>query len=168
MPSQKVLEQKKQIVEHLAEKLKTAVSVVVVDYMGISVSNDTALRAEMRENNVDYFVVKNSLMKYACEQTGFEEFVPVLEGPTALAISSEDAIAPAKIVQKYSSKLNAVYNTKKGFIDGKFVGPDEVKAIATLPPKETLVAMVAGSFNGIIASFARAVSEVAKKQGEAA
>ncbi len=168
MPSQKILEQKAQIVEQLSDKLKAAVSVVIVDYKGINVADDTALRAEMRENNVDYFVVKNSLLKYACEKTGFDGFVPMLEGTTALAVSNEDAIAPAKVVQKYSDKLRNIYNAKIGYIDGKFVEPAEIKAIATLPPKETLVAMVAGSLNGIVAAFARAISEVAKKQEEAA
>ncbi len=170
MPSEKVLLEKQQIVEEIAEKLKTATSVVIVDYKGISVSDDTALRAEMRASGVDYFVAKNSLLKYACEKSGFEDLVSALAGSTAVAISSEDAIAPAKIVQKYSDKLKSrqIFVAKKGFVDGKYVEPAELKAIATLPPKETLVAMVAGSLNGIIASFARAIAEVAKKQEEAA
>ena len=168
MPSEKILEQKKQVVEELSSKLKSAVSVVMVDYKGINVADDTALRTEMRAENVDYFVAKNSLLKYACERTGFDEFVPMLEGTTAIAVSADDAIAPARIVQKYSDKLRAIFNTKMGYIDGKFMQADEVRVIATLPPKDVLVAMVAGSLNSIVASFARAISEVAKKQEEVA
>lgn len=168
MPSQKVLEQKQKQIEALSEKLKSAISVVLVDYKGINVAADTTMRSEMRAEDVDYFVVKNSIMKYACEKSGFEEFIPMLEGTTALAISNSDAIAPARVVQKYSDRLNTVFNTKMGFIDGKFMQADEVKVIAKLPNKETLVAQVAGSLNGIVAQFARAISEVAKKQEEAA
>ncbi|MCL2538828.1 MAG: 50S ribosomal protein L10 [Oscillospiraceae bacterium] len=168
MPSQNVLKEKQEMVDKIAEKLKSATSVIAVDYKGINVSDDTALRAEMRANNLDYFVAKNSLLRYACEKSGFEEFVPSLVGTTALALSVDDALAPAKVVQKYSDKLRDIFNTKIGFVDGKFVDPAEIRAIALLPPKETLVAMVAGSLNGIIASLARAVAEVAKKLEEAA
>ena len=164
MPSEKVLLEKQQVVEQISEKLKSAVSIVVIDYKGITVANDTALRAEMRDNNIDYFVVKNSILKHACEKSGFDELNSVLVGTTALAISGDDALLPVKIVQKYSDRFRDIYNTKKGYIDGKYVEPAELKAIATLPSRETLIAMVAGSFNSIIASFARAVSEVAKKK----
>ena len=168
MPSEKILLQKQQLVEEIADKLKSAASVVAVDYKGINVADDTQLRAEMRDNGLDYFVAKNSIIKYACEKIGFDEFVPALAGTTALAVSTDDIIAPARIVQKYSDRLRGIYNAKIGFIDGKFVDPSEIRAIASLPAKETLVAMVAGSLNGIVASFARAIDEVRKKMEEAA
>lgn len=168
MPSQKILSEKQQVVEQITEKLKTAVSVIAVDYKGINVADDTALRAEMRENGIDYFVVKNSLLKLACGKSDFEEFVPTLVGCTALAVSTGDALAPAKVVQKYSDRLRDVYNLKIGYVDGRFVQPAQIKEIASLPPRDTLVAMVAGSLNGIIAGFARAISEVSKLKSQTA
>jgi len=168
MPSQKILQEKQLVVDQIAGILKEAAAVIAVDYKGINVADDTALRAEMRANNLNYFVAKNSILKYACEKSGFDEFVPALVGTTALAVSVDDAVASVKIVQKYSDKLRDVFNAKKGFIDGRFVEASEIRAIAALPPKETLVAMVAGSLNGIVASLARAVAEVAKKIDDAA
>lgn len=168
MPSDKILLEKQKTVDLVSEKLKSAVSIVAVDYKGISVANDTALRAEMRENNIDYFVVKNSILRFACEKSGHNELESVLSGTTALAISSEDALAPLKVVQKYADRLRDIYNTKKAYVDGRYVNPQEIKIFATLPPRETLIAMIAGSFNGIISSFARAISEVAKQKEESA
>lgn len=168
MPSQKVLVEKQAEVEMITEKLKAAVSIVAVDYKGINVADDTALRSEMRENNVDYFVVKNSLLKFACEKSGFEEFIPILVGCTALAVSNEDALITSKITQKYSDKLQNVFNLKKGYVDGRFIEPPELKTIASLPPRDTLISMVAGSLNGIVAGLARAISEVSKKMQPAA
>ena len=168
MPSEKILAEKQLIVEQLAEKLKSALSVIAVDYKGINVVDDTLLRAEMRANNVDYFVVKNSLLKYACEKSGFDDFIPILAGSTALAASNDDSMAPVRVVQKHSDKLRSIYNLKKGYIDGRYFDPPELKTIAALPSREVLTAVVAGSLNGIIASFARAISEVAKKKEEAA
>ena len=168
MPSNKILLEKQKTVDLVSDKLKSAVSIVAVDYKGISVANDTELRAEMRQNNIDYFVVKNSILRFACEKSGHSEFGSILEGTTALALSTEDSIAPIKVVQKYADRLRDVYNTKKGYIEGKYIEPTEIKAIATLPPRDTLIAMVAGSFNSIISSFARAISEVVKQKEEAA
>lgn len=164
MPSEKILLEKQKAIDSVSEKLKSAISIVAVDYKGISVANDTILRSEMRQNNVDYFVVKNSILRYAFEKSGHDEFNSILAGTTALAISSDDALAPLKVVQKYSDRLRDIYNTKKGFIDGRYIEPAEIRIIASLPPKETLIAMVAGSLNGIVASFARAISEVAKQK----
>lgn len=168
MPSDRILLEKQKMVDSVAEKLKSAVSIVAVDYKGISVANDTALRAEMRQSNVDYFVIKNSILRFACEKSGHEEFHSVLAGTTALAISSSDEIAPMKVVQKHADRLRDIYNTKKGYVGGRYIEPAEIRAIATLPPRDTLVAMVAGSLNGIISSFARAISEVAKQKEETA
>jgi len=168
MPSDKILMQKQETVDLISDKLKAAVSIVAVDYKGISVANDTALRAEMRQNNVEYFVIKNSILKYAFEKSGHEELNSILVGSTALAISTEDEVAPLKVVQKYADRLRDIYNTKKGYVGGRYIEPAEIKAITALPPRETLIAMVAGTFNGIIASFARAISEVAKQREEVA
>jgi len=167
MASEKVLNEKKIIVKALADKLKNAKSIVLVDYKGINVDNDTKLRSELRAEGVDYSVVKNSLLEFACKEAGFDEFVPSLAGTTALAVS-QDEVAPARVIQKYAAKNKTVFNFKIGYIGGKYMEPAELKAIATLPSRDTLIAQVAGSFNSIIASFARAISEVAKKQEEAA
>ncbi len=164
MASEKILNQKKQLVDEIAAKVKDAASIVLVDYIGINVADDTTLRSELREAGVEYIVVKNSILKYAFEQAGLNDFLPALQGSTAVAISKEDAIAPAKVLQKYSDKLKKVFNIKIGTVEGKVCTTEELKAIATLPPREALIAQVAGSFNSIIASFARAISEVAKQK----
>ncbi len=162
MPSKEVLLQKQQLVSDLTEKLKNAKSVVLVDYKGINVADDTKLRAELRAEGVEYKVIKNSLLTFACKEAGFDELLSQLNGTTALAISG-DEIAPARGINKYAQKNKNFFNMKTGYIDGKFVDANELVAIASLPPREGLIAQVAGSLNGIIASLARAVSEVAKK-----
>lgn len=167
MPSEKVLSEKKLQVSALVEKLKSAKSIVLVDYKGINVENDTKMRAELRAENVYYTVVKNTLLNLACKEVGLEEFIPTLKGTTALALS-EDEVAPARIMQKYAAKSADVFNFKIGQISGKYMNADELKSIAMLPPRDVLIAQVAGSFNSIIASLARAISEVAKQQETAA
>lgn len=162
MPSEKVLKQKQETVRELSELLKNAKSAVLVDYKGINVENDTRLRADMRKEGVRYTVVKNSLLSYACKEAGMQEFLPMLVGSTALAVS-DDEVAPARILQKYAAKSKDVFNFKIGYIDGKYVDANELRALAQLPSREGLVAQVAGSLNGIIASLARALSEVAKQ-----
>lgn len=167
MPSAKILEEKKAQVTALAQKLSAAGSIVLVDYKGINVDADTKLRAELRTEKVDYAVIKNTLLNRACKEAGFEDLIPALAGPTALAVS-DDETAPARVIQKYAVKNKNTLNFKLGYVSGKCVTAEELKAIAALPSRETLVAQVAGSFNSIIASFARAVSEVAKQQEPAA
>lgn len=164
MPSNAILEQKKQQVKSLAEKLKSASSIVLVDYKGINVADDTKLRSELREAGVTYAVEKNSILKFACTEAGLNEFVPTLVGSTAFAIGSEDAIAPARILMKYSDKNKDKFNVKIGFIDGRVIDAGEVKAISMLPDRNTLIAMVCGALNGTISGLARALNEVAKKQ----
>jgi len=163
LPSEKILEEKKRKVQEIRDKLSGAASVILVDYKGISVAADTRLRAELRAAGVDYFVLKNSLLRFALEDAGLEDFLPYLKGSSAVAVSG-DAMAPSKVIQKYSDSLRDIFNVKSGYVDGKFVTAAEVKSIASLPPRDVLVAMVAGSLNGIVASLARALSEVAKKQ----
>ncbi len=163
MPSEKALNQKKQEVQELVAKLKDAKSVVLVDYKGLNVENDSKLRAEMRKENIDYSVIKNTMLRFAFNETGYEAFVPYLEGSTAVAIS-QDEIAPAKILQKYVSKSKTIFNFKAGMINGTLMNPDQLKDIASLPPREGLIAQVAGSMNAIIASLARGISEVAKQK----
>ena len=163
MASEKILEQKKARVAEIKELLSGAASVVVVDYKGISVADDTKLRAELREAGVQYLVIKNSMLRFAFEGSGLEELLPLLSGTTAIAVSKEDPVAPSRVIQKYSDQLKTVFNVKAGMVDGSFFSAEQIKSVAMLPSREGLIAQVAGSLNGIIASLARGLSEVAKK-----
>ena len=152
MPSEKILEQKKQIVAELTEKLKSACAGVIVDYKGINVSDDTKLRKELREAGVDYFVVKNTLLSRAAKEAGLEGLDPVLEGTTALAVSKEDHVAAARILCKFA-ETNKSIKTKAGFVEGKTIDVAEVENLAKLPSKEVLVAKALGGLNAPITGF---------------
>ncbi len=168
MPSAKVLEQKKQVVAELAEKMKNASSGVLVDYKGINVADDTQLRAEMRKNNVDYKVIKNTLIRFAAKEAGLEGLDGVLEGTTALAMSADDVIAPAKVVAEFAKKNEDIYNIKAGFMDGKVVSVEEIMEIANLPSKEILLGRLVGGLQGPIFGLAlvlKAIAEKIEKEG---
>lgn len=152
MPSAKVLESKKQIVSDLSQKLKSATSAVLVDYKGINVADDTKLRVEMRKADVEYSVVKNTLLRFACSDAGFGGLNDVLKGTTAIAISMTDPVAPAKILNEYAKK-NKNFKIKAGFVDGRIIDADEIGALAKLPPKEVLMAQVLGGLNAPISGF---------------
>ena len=166
MPSEKVLLEKQAQVAAVVERLKNAKSAVLVDYKGINVADDTKLRAELRAENVEYSVIKNTLLARACKEVGLEAFLPSLNGTTALATGA-DEVAPARVLQKYASKNKDFFDMKIGYVDGKVVDATELKALAALPSRDVLIAQIAGSFNSIIASFARAINEIAKKNAEA-
>jgi large subunit ribosomal protein L10 len=153
LPSEKVLQQKQEAVADVVVKLKGAVSGVVVDYKGISVANDTKLRKELREAGVFYAVVKNSILRRAAEQTGYEGLKDVLAGSTAVAISENDAVAPAKILQKYAEGSKGTFTIKAGFVEGNVVDAKGVEALAKLPSREELVAMTLRGFNAPISGF---------------
>ncbi len=152
MPSKKVLQEKEQIVSGLSEKLKAAHTGVVVDYKGITVEDDTKLRKELRESGSDYKVVKNTLLKRALEQAGIEGLDSVLKGTTAVAVNPEDYTAPARILNKFAEG-NDEFTIKAGFVDGKVVGIDEIKTLASLPSKEVLLAQVLRGLNGPISGL---------------
>lgn len=152
MPSEKILEQKKQIVAELTEKLKSACAGVIVDYKGINVADDTKLRKELREAGVDYFVVKNTLLSRAAKEAGLEGLDSVLEGTTALAVSKEDHVAAARILCKFA-ETNKSIKTKAGFVEGKAIDVAEVENLAKLPSKEVLVAKALGGLNAPITGF---------------
>lgn len=146
MPSEKVLAQKKQIVADLVESLKAAQAGVLFDYRGLTVEQDTKLRSDLRAAGVEYRVVKNTLTRFAVNEVGLTELDPILNGPTALAISRTDAVAPAKILAKFA-KDNEVVSIKAGFVDGKVIDVEEVNALSKLPSKEELIAKLMGSLN---------------------
>lgn len=155
MPNAKVLSEKQAIVAALSEKLQHSAAGVIVDYKGISVAQDTALRVEMRKNGVEYFVVKNTLARFAVKNAGLDELIPVLEGTSALAICEGDPVAAAKVVAEFSKKMNGEkFLIKAGFVDGKVISIEEVKALAELPSKEVLVATVLGTLMAPIRGLA--------------
>ncbi len=154
MPSQKILDEKKQIVSALSEQLKTAVSGVFVDYCGLTVEQDTKLRNKLREAGVEYKVVKNTLTRFAAKEVGFDELDPILNGPTSLAISMTDEVAPAKVIADFA-KDNEQLEIKAGFLDGKVLALDEIKKLAATPNRETLLAKMLGSMNAPISNLVR-------------
>lgn len=153
MPSEKVLLEKQKIVSEIAEKLSKAVCGIIIDYKGISVEQDTKLRAELRSNNIEYFVVKNRLLKLALEKAEIKGLNNVLEGTTSLAISYEDPVTPAKVISKYTKELDNIFNIKAGFIDGEAADVKSIEALAKLPSKEMLIAMTLAGLNAPISGL---------------
>ncbi|MCH5206249.1 MAG: 50S ribosomal protein L10 [Oscillospiraceae bacterium] len=166
MPSESVLAKKQQFVADLADKLKNAAGGVLVDYKGISVEDDTKLRKELRENGVDYFVVKNTLLKRAAEIAGIEGLEPALSGTTALALSNEDIIVAPKLLHKKAESSDGKFSIKLGFVEGKAISKEEVEAYAKLPSKETLLSQLVFMLQSPIQRFAIAISEIEKKQNQ--
>ena len=166
MPNASVLEQKQKQVAELSEKLKSAIVGVVVDYKGTTVADDTALRKELRENGVEYFVVKNTILGRAIEGTDLADMSFALEGTTAIAISSEDYTAAARILCKFAES-HENFKVKTGFLDGKVVDIDTINSLAKLPTKEVLLATVCSALQAPIAALARAVQAIVDKNESA-
>lgn len=166
MPSQKVLEQKKAVVSDLAAQIKGSISGVLVDYSGINVADDTKLRAQLREAGVHYAVVKNTLTKLALKEAELEGLDDILNGTTAIAMSADDLIAPAKILNDFA-KDHENFKLKGGFMEGKVLALEEISKIANLPGKETLLTMLCIALNGNISGLARALNAVVEQKNEA-
>ncbi len=164
MPSEKILEQKKAQVVAISEQLKGACAGVIVDYKGISVADDTALRKELREAGVKYSVVKNSILNFAVKEVGLEDLSEILTGTTAIATSDDDYTAAARILGKYADGHDN-FTLKGGFMDGKAIDVETVNSLAKLPTREVLLATVLNAFNAPIAAFARAVQAIVDKEG---
>ena len=164
MPSEKILEEKKKIVQEMTESLKSQAG-VFVDYKGITVNQDTELRVKMREANVDYSVIRNRLMKFAIKNVGFDELDSIFVGTTSLAICNDDPIAPARIIKEYADKLPDYFEIKAGFMDGKILSADEVKAIASIPALPVLQAQFLGTLLAPITSLAVVLKAAAEKGG---
>ena len=173
MPNKKVLEGKKQIVTELEALLKETKTGVLVDYRGLSVEEDTKLRRKLREAGVKYSVIKNRLIKFALENAKLTELEPILKGPTALATSADDVVAPAKVLHDFA-KENELLEIKGGFMEGKVVDIATIKQLATLPSKEVLLGKLLGSLqspmyglanvlNGNISGLARALNQAVAK-----
>ena len=153
MPSNKILEAKKQVVEELAAKIKTAEAGVLVKYEGITVAEDTELRAALRKAGIEYSVMKNTLTGRACDMVGYGDMKQYLSGMTAIAISQNDPIAPAKIMKEFADKI-ANFEIKAGFVDGGVIDCAGVEALAATPSKEVLIAKMMGSLMSSLYSFA--------------
>ena len=160
------VELKQPIVQEISEQIKDAQSVVVVDYRGLTVAEDTQLRKQLREAGVAYKVYKNTLVNFAIKGTDFESLSDVLEGPNAFAISTTDATAPARVIAKFAKTAPAL-EIKAGVVEGTFYDADGMKAIATIPSREELLSKFLGSIQSPIANFARVINQIAEKGGAA-
>ncbi len=165
MPSEKILQAKKEAVAELVEKLKSAQAGVLVDYIGINVADDTKLRRELREAGVEYTVVKNTILHFAAKEAGFEGFDPYLSGSTAIALSNEEPLAPAKILGKFADDSNGKFSVKCGFMDGEIITKEEVMELSKLPNKEGLLTALVCALASPIKGIAIALNEIVKKNG---
>ncbi len=168
MPNANVLSEKKKIVEELTEKLKGAAAGVIVDYKGINVAEDTALRVECRNNNIDYSVVKNTLLRFAFNNLGFEELDEKLNGTTSLAICNDDPVAPARVISDFAKKLNDKFEIKGGFMEGKVISLDMINSLAAIPALPILQSQVLGTMLAPISALAFVLKQIAEKGGETA
>ena len=155
------VEQKQPIVDEISEKIKDAQGVVLVDHRGLTVEEDTRLRKQLREAGVVYKVYKNTMMKRAFDGTEFEELNKHLEGPSAVAISKEDATAPARVLAKFAKEAPAL-ELKAGMVEGNYYDVDGIKSLASIPSREELLSKLLGSIQSPIANFARVVDQIAK------
>ncbi len=167
MASEKVIAQKQAVVAELKEKIQNAVTGVLVDYSGINVADDTKLRAALREAGVEYAVVKNTLTRFAVKDAGLDELSDVLNGTTALALSNDDIIAPAKVLNDFS-KDHDFFTIKGGFVEGKVVSVAEIEKLANMPSKEGLLCMLLYALNGNVSGLARALQAVVDQKSEEA
>ena len=164
MPNAKVLSEKQAIVAELTEKVQKATAGVLVDYKGITVEEDTALRKECRENSVDYAVVKNTLLRFAFKNNGLSELDGVLNGTTSLALCN-DPVAPARIMADYAKKLNGKFEIKGGFMDGKVVDLNTINALASIPALPVLQAQFLGTMLAPITGLAVVLKQIAEQKG---
>ena len=166
MPSEKALLAKQEVVAQLKSKLDGAVAGVLVDYKGITVADDTKQRRELREAGVDYSVVKNTLLRRALADTEYAEISSVLENTTAFAVSHEDPVAAAKILQKFSDDSKGKFVIKAGFVEGKVLDAEGINALAKLPNKEQLLVQLLSVLNGNIRGLAVALNAIVEKENE--
>lgn len=163
----KAVEAKQTVVQEIADKFKSAASVVVVDYRGLTVAQVTELRKQLREAGVEFKVYKNTLVRRATEAVGHEELNEVLTGPNAIAFSNEDVVAPARIINDFA-KANEQLEIKAGLIEGAYASVEEVKALAELPSREGLLSMLLSVLQAPMRNLAlvtKAVAEQKEEQG---
>ncbi len=161
------VELKQPIVQEISEQIKDAQAVVLVDYRGLTVEQDTELRKQLREAGVTYKVYKNTMMRFAFKGTAFESLDADLEGPSAVAISTTDATAPARVLAKFA-KTAPKLELKSGVVEGAYYNAAQIAQIAAIPSREELLSRLLGSMQSPIANFARVLKQIAEKGGEAA
>ena len=161
------VELKKPVVEEIVESVKDAQSVVLVDYRGLTVEQDTNLRRQLREAGITYKVYKNTMMNFAFKGTDFESLTPHLEGPSAVAISKDDATAPARVLAKFAKTAPAL-ELKGGVVEGVYYDAKGMASIASIPSREELLSKLLGSIQSPIANFARVMNQLAEKGGASA
>ena len=165
MPNAKVLSEKQAIVEALAKRIQNAGAGVLVDYRGITVAEDTALRAELRKENIEYSVVKNTLTRKALDKLGMNALDDVLNGTTSLATAEQDPIAPFRIINDYSKKLGDRFNVKAAFMEGKVLDAGEIEMMSTLGSKEALYSKVLGTMIAPITGLAVCLGQILEQKG---
>lgn len=158
------VELKQPVVQEISENMKGAQAVVVVDYRGLTVAEDTQLRKTLRDAGVTYKVYKNTLVRRAIEGTEFESLKDVLEGPNAFAISATDATAPARVISKFAKNAPKL-EIRAGVIEGDFYDEAGMKAIAEIPSREELLSRLLGSMQSPITNLARVLNQIAEKGG---
>lgn len=152
MPKETTLSQKRVVIDEISNKIKAAKAMVFADYRGLTVEQDTELRSALRKAGVEYKVVKNTLTRIAVNENGLEGLDGILNGPTAMAVSDTDPVAPAKVLSDYAKKFDKL-ELKAGVVEGKIIDLNGIKALAELPPREVLIAKVLGGFNAPISGF---------------
>ncbi|MBR4395274.1 MAG: 50S ribosomal protein L10 [Eubacteriaceae bacterium] len=169
LANEQVLDAKKAVVSEIVDKIKKAQSFVMVDYQGLTVENATDLRAKAREMGVDYKVYKNTLMRLAAKETGYDDLVPIFEGITAVAFSDSDAVAPAKLIYDFvkDKRLNTL-KFKGGVVENEIKDADTISQIAQLPSKDVLIARVLGSINAPLSKLVYVIDAIAKQKEEQA
>ncbi|MBN3552904.1 50S ribosomal protein L10 [Fictibacillus nanhaiensis] len=160
-----ILETKKQLVSTISEKIKNSQSTILVDYRGLTVSEVTELRKSLRDAGIEFKVYKNSMVVRAAEENDLKELAEHLTGPTAIAFSNEDVVAPAKILNDFAKKHEAL-EIKAGVIEGRIASLEEVKALAELPSRDGLLSMVLSVLQAPIRNFALATKAVAEQKEE--
>ena len=160
------VELKQPIVQEISEMINGAQSVVVVDYRGLTVAEDTQLRKQLREAGVSYKVYKNTLVNRAVEGTEFESLRDSLEGPNAFAVSTEDATAPARVLAEFAKKAPNL-EIKSGVVEGTFYDAEGMKTIASVPSREVLLSKLLGSIQSPITNLARVLNQIAENGGAA-
>ena len=161
------VELKQPVVQAIAEDVKDATSVVLVDYRGLTVAEDTEMRKQLREAGVVYKVCKNTMMKRAFEGTDFAALDEHLEGPSAIAISKDDATAPARVLAEFAKKADKL-ELKGGVVEGTYYDAAGIGVIASIPSRDVLLGRLLGSMQSPITNFARVLNQIAEKNGEGA
>lgn len=152
MPKENTLNQKRKVVEGISKRIKSSKAIIFADYRGLTVEQDTEMRSALRKAGVDYKVVKNSLTRFAVKENGLDDINSYLTGPTSMASSETDPVAPAKVLSEYAKKFNKL-EIKVGVVEGKVIDLKGIKALAELPPREILIAKALGGLNAPISGL---------------